>query len=135
MVPAHYPGRPAEHYDTRLAALAGEFLPGFRDLDMLLDAHHPLGLHWHLAFLAVEPERQGQRLGTALLDHTLIWLDRHQVPAYLEATNTANARLYSRFGFRDHGDPIQLGPGTFYPMWRPIPAVAPVTTPAVKLGA
>ena len=125
------PFTPPANYEDQLADLTGMYLPGFQDLDALLVAYHPQARHWHLAFLAVEPERQGQGLGTALLTHTLDWLDRGQVPAYLEATNTANRRLYTQLGFRDLDRPIRLGPDrTLHPMWRPVPADHPAAVPA-----
>lgn len=115
-VPATAPA----NYDKRLADLAGEFLPRFQELDQLLDAHHPPEDHWYLAFAAVHPDHQGKGLGTALLKHTLSWLDGYRVPVYLEATNERNAALYRRLGFADRGEPLLLGDGTpFFPMWRP----------------
>ena len=52
---------------------------------------------------------------------TLAELDRSGVPAYLEATNADNVRLYRRAGYRDM-DPFEvyLPDGTpFFRMWRP----------------
>ena len=129
------PFTPPADYDRHLAELAGPHLSRFHDLDLLLEAHHPTDWHWHLAFLAVEPDQQGHGLGSALLEHTLGWLDHHHKPTYLEATNDDNQRLYARHGFRDHGDPIRFGDGTFYPMWRPADASGSTNTPAVETRA
>lgn len=105
-------------YEERLAELAGEFLPNFQALDEVFEKHHPVDPHWHLAFLAVHPGWQSHGLGSALMDSTHEDLGR--TPAYLEATNDANIRLYRRHGYTDM-DPfdIRLPDGTpFYRMWR-----------------
>jgi GNAT superfamily N-acetyltransferase len=109
------------NYDKRLADTVGEYLPRFQELDRLLDANHPTEPpHWYLAFAAVHPDQQGKGIGTALLTHTLDWLDRHDTPTYLEAASDRSAALYRRLGYLDMGTPLLLGDGTpFYPMWRP----------------
>ena len=111
---------PAE-FDKRLAALAGPYRAHFDALGELFATHHPHEPHWHLSFLAVHPSRQGAGLGGALMRRTHAELDRAGVPAYLEATNDDNVRLYRRAGYRDL-DPfeIYLPDGTpFFRMWRP----------------
>jgi ribosomal protein S18 acetylase RimI-like enzyme len=106
-------------YEHRLAALAGEWLPHFEALDEVFDKHHPVEPHWHLAFLAVHPRRQGRGLGGALMAGT------HEeipgVPVYLEATNDDNIRLYHRYGYTNMTPfDIRLPDATpFYRMWRP----------------
>lgn len=64
-----------------------------------LMAEHPSGPHWHLAFLGVDPSRQGQGAGSALLKHTLRRVDEEHLPAYLESSNPKNVPLYMRHGF------------------------------------
>jgi ribosomal protein S18 acetylase RimI-like enzyme len=99
---------------------AGRYQDRFAALDALFAAHHPHPPHWHLAFLAVHPDRQGEGLGGALMRRTHQELDRTGTPAYLEATNADNIRLYRRAGYRDM-DPfaIRLPDGTpFFRMWR-----------------
>ncbi|GAB1640387.1 GNAT family N-acetyltransferase [Krasilnikovia sp. MM14-A1259] len=107
-------------YDSRLAALAGPYLDRFEALDELFDAHHPEPPHWHLAFLAVHPDAQGRGLGGALMARTHEGLDAAGVPAYLEATNGDNVRLYRRNGYTDMAPfEIPLPDGTpFFRMWR-----------------
>ncbi|RZU54558.1 acetyltransferase (GNAT) family protein [Krasilnikovia cinnamomea] len=108
-------------YHARLAALAGPYLERFRALDELFDTHHPDEPHWHLAFLAVHPGAQRRGLGGALMAHTHAELDAAGVPAYLEATNGDNVRLYRRHGYTDMATfEIPLPDGTpFFRMWRP----------------
>lgn len=110
-----------ENYEQRLAEATGEHLPRFQELDTLFEAHHPSEPHWHLAFLAVEPERWGHGVGSALMEHTHARLDEQGVAAYLEATNPDNQRVYHRHGYTDmEPSLIHLGDGTaFYRMWRP----------------
>ncbi|MEV4641850.1 GNAT family N-acetyltransferase [Actinoplanes sp. NPDC049548] len=105
-------------YEERMAALAGRWLPHFQALDELFEKHHPQEPHWHLAFLAVHPQHQRAGLGSALMQHTH---DRIDVPAYLEATNEDNIRLYERHGYtRMSPFDIRLPDDTpFFRMWRP----------------
>ena len=110
-----------DEFDKRLAALAGPYRSRFDAVGELLAAHHPHEPHWHLAFLAVHPSRQGAGLGGALMRRTHAELDRAGVPTYLEATNDDNVRLYRGVGYRDQ-DPFEvyLPDGTpFFRMWRP----------------
>ena len=105
-------------YDDRLSELAGQWLPNFQALDEIFDKHHPQDPHWHLAFLAVHPTQQSHGLGGALMDSTHEVLGR--TPAYLEATNDDNIRLYRRYGYTDMTPfDIRLPDNTpFYRMWR-----------------
>ena len=111
-----------EDYMDRLTALAGEHLERFAALGELFEKNHPTEPHWHLAFLAVRPSEQGHGLGGALMKRTHDELDAAGVPAYLEATNENNVRLYRRYGYEPM-DPFEifLPDGTpFYRMWRAV---------------
>lgn len=66
--------------------------------------YHPQGPHWYLPFIGVEPSRQGQGLGAALLRTSLSRCDADGLPAYLESTNPKNRRLYERHGFKAIGE-------------------------------
>jgi ribosomal protein S18 acetylase RimI-like enzyme len=116
-------GKPSDPdgYDNRLAEIAGDDLPRFWHLDHQMEAYHPTGAHWHLLFLAVRPDHQGQGLGSALMDHTHRRLDDEDTSAYLEATSEQNRRLYQRHGYTDMTPPtIPVSVGTvLYRMWRP----------------
>jgi GNAT superfamily N-acetyltransferase len=85
-----------------------------------MDAHHRLlPDHWYLLYIGVEPGRQGQGIGTALLRPVLEDCDRTGTPAYLEASCEGNRALYARHGFIER-DPLPLPGGgpTMFPMWR-----------------
>lgn len=55
--------------------------------------------HWYLAALGVEPERQRQGIGGALLRLVLDRADADRTPAYLETATARNVLLYERHGF------------------------------------
>jgi ribosomal protein S18 acetylase RimI-like enzyme len=79
---------------------------------------HPSGPHWYLPLIGVDPARQGQGLGSALLNHALQRCDRDLLPAYLESSNSKNIPLYKRHGFEVMGA-IQAGSSpTITPMLR-----------------
>ena len=113
---------PPEHYEHRLAELAGDHLPRFQEIEKLLDYHHPNEPHWHLAFLAVEPDQWGHGLGNQLMNHAVARLDEQDTACYLEAASPDNHRLYRRHGFTDMTPSVlQVADGTpvFHRMWRP----------------
>ncbi len=64
--------------------------------------------HWHLPLIGVEPARQGQGHGSAMLRHALRWCDGARLPAYLESTTPGNIPLYERHGFEVIGE-IRIG--------------------------
>lgn len=70
--------------------------------------YHPEEPHWYLPLIAVDPSRQGQGHGSALLRHALAGCDRDHLPAYLESSNPRNIPLYERHGFERLGT-IQVG--------------------------
>lgn len=80
--------------------------------------HHIEEPHWYLAMIGVDPSRQGQGLGSAMLAHALSRCDAEHLPAYLESSNPANVPLYERHGFRVTAE-IQVGASPIiYPMLR-----------------
>jgi GNAT superfamily N-acetyltransferase len=119
-IPGDRPGAPPDSYTEQLAAMTGPHLGNFLAFDEGLDRHHPVGaFHEHLAILAVRPDRQGQGIGTALLNARHTVLEEQGVPAYLEASDERTRRIYLRHGYTDRGGPIEFAPGVrMYPMWR-----------------
>jgi GNAT superfamily N-acetyltransferase len=111
---------PVPDYDQRLAAACGPHLTRFESLDTAMHDHHPPQPHWHLAFLAVHPSRQGHGLGSALLRHHHRHLDQNGIPAYLEAGDLRSRALYLRHGYQPHAEPFPVGPDapSMYPLWR-----------------
>ncbi len=64
-----------------------------------LHARDVPGPHWFLATLGVDPPRQSQGLGSALLQPALTQADRDGLPAYLETQSEKNVAFYQRHGF------------------------------------
>jgi ribosomal protein S18 acetylase RimI-like enzyme len=92
-----------------------EDLFGFSEKQSSLHPHEP---HWYLPLIGVDPFHQGRGLGSALLSHATAIADAARLPAYLEATNLNNRRLYERHGFEVVGE-IQFGSSpTMYGMRR-----------------
>ncbi|WP_433528383.1 GNAT family N-acetyltransferase [Micromonospora sp. CA-263727] len=115
----HHEHTPTPGRLTTLERIAGTYAPKLVLLEQLLDTHHPDQPHHHLAYLAVDPTRHHQGIGTALLTDHHRHLDHLGIPAYLEATNMHNRRLYLRHGYTA-GTTITLptdGP-TIWRMWR-----------------
>jgi len=81
---------------------------------------HPAGrAHEYLWMIGVTPDRQGEGLGTALIQHVLDRCDRENLPAYLEASSARSRALYERLGFELAGTPLDLPEGPqMWPMWR-----------------
>jgi GNAT superfamily N-acetyltransferase len=86
----------------------------------LADRAHPVGrAHEYLCMVAVTPGRQGEGLGTALIQPVLDRCDRVGLPAYLEASNARSRKLYERLGFAFTGRTVDLPDGPpMWPMWR-----------------
>ena len=117
---------PGQELDDEFwAARAGVFVASLEgDVERLsslsddMAAHHPHEPHWYLLAIGVSPSRQGGRLGSALLAHTLARADDDGAPAYLEATSPRSRALYERFGFTATGELSAPGGPALWPMWR-----------------
>ena len=113
------------HTRDRLEALeriAGAYAPKFVLLEEMFDVLHPEEPHHYLAYLAVDPQQQNRGIGAALLTDHHRRLDQLGLPAYLEASNMRNRRLYLRHGYTA-GRTIVLpteGP-IIWRMWRGAP--------------
>jgi ribosomal protein S18 acetylase RimI-like enzyme len=91
------------------------------DLLSLLDqteSYHPSEAHWYLSLLGVDPARQRNGYGSALLKHTLARCDREGKMAYLESSNPENLSLYRRHGFELAGEIRAGNSPPLYPMLR-----------------
>ena len=112
-----------ESDSERLAQLSEQYTPPDRIAEMMqvfeqMGAYHPDEPCWFLPLIGVDPSRQGQGYGSALLRHALERCDRDKAPAYLESSNPRNVPLYERHGFEALGS-IQIGSSpTLVPMLR-----------------
>lgn len=68
-------------------------------LDTFLAERHISEPHFYLRAIGIDPNHQGQGIGSALLKTGLKACDQAGMPAYLESTNERNNPLYERFGF------------------------------------
>lgn len=85
----------------------------------VMSAHHPDDReHWYLLAIGVSPLRQGGRLGSAVLAHTLATADAAGAPAFLEATTQRSRVLYERFGFEATAELVIDDSPPLWPMWR-----------------
>jgi GNAT superfamily N-acetyltransferase len=67
-----------------------------------LEARHEQDVgprHWYVWLLGVDPPRQGQGVGSALLGGLCERADRDRVPIYLDTTFERNLVFYGRLGF------------------------------------
>jgi GNAT superfamily N-acetyltransferase len=90
-----------------------------------VEVRHPSQRHLYLAVLGVDPERQGQGVGSQLIRGGLDLCDREGLPAYLETGKESNLAFYGRHGFQVV-DRLELpkGPPVWF-LWRePAPAAA-----------
>jgi len=55
--------------------------------------------HWYLMILGVDPPRQGQGVGSALMQPVLARADAAHQPCYLETNKDINVTLYRKHGF------------------------------------
>jgi ribosomal protein S18 acetylase RimI-like enzyme len=55
--------------------------------------------HWYLAVLGVDPPRQGQGVGGALIAPVLARADAEGLPCYLETAKEINVAFYRKHGF------------------------------------
>jgi ribosomal protein S18 acetylase RimI-like enzyme len=83
-----------------------------------MDSSHPSEPHWYLPMIGVDPAKQGNGYGSALLKHALERCDAEGKLAYLEASSPKSVPLYQRHGFELVGT-IQVGSSPpLFPMLR-----------------
>lgn len=84
---------------------------GFR----MVGSMHPKEPHWYLAFVGVEPDRQGQGIGKQLLAPVLGLADVGKASCYLETPFPESRSFYRRLGF-ELVDEVHVFPGA-PPIW------------------
>jgi len=80
-----------------------------------LDPEEP---HVHLGPIGVDPDAQGQGIGTALMHRYIEHLKQEQTAGYLETDRLSNIEFYKKFGFVVQREEQLIGTPTWY-MWRP----------------
>jgi GNAT superfamily N-acetyltransferase len=83
------------------------------------EAHPADRAHQYLHMIGVSPGRQGEGLGSALINQVLERCDREGLHAYLEASSSRSRTLYERLGFAFTRSAVDLPDGPhLWPMWR-----------------
>ncbi len=90
-------------------------LVAYDNMARRLHHDHAREPHWYLAAIGVEPEHQGQGVGSALMQPILARADQVGMPSYLETHQETNVRLYQRHGF-EICEQAQV-PGHPMPIW------------------
>lgn len=85
----------------------------------LMEDRHPREHHFYVRSVGVRTSRQGQGLGSALMQPTLERADSAGLPTYLEASSKRSAALYERLGFVHVGVLELPGGPPLWPMRRP----------------
>lgn len=99
------PGR--ENMDDVLSDVAAAWGPAAMERFGVVSSHlanahnrHMPEAHYYLFFLGVEPEHQGQGLGSALLSPMLERIEASGLPCYTDTSTVRNVTFYERLGFR-----------------------------------
>jgi ribosomal protein S18 acetylase RimI-like enzyme len=91
----------------------------FRAAEDTMRARRPADVHFYLQGLGVDPSRQAEGLGSAVIQPVLARCDGDRLPAYLETTKERNVGFYEQHGFAVVGRtrlPLE-GPSMWF-MWR-----------------
>ncbi|MBH1936066.1 GNAT family N-acetyltransferase [Streptomyces sp. AV19] len=97
--PDRDPGPAVAGLGPRVGELSGDRAAAFESAERALEPHRPKEPVWFLATVGVDPGRQGQGLGRAVLEPGLETAARAGYPAFLETSTESNVRFYERLGF------------------------------------
>ncbi len=111
LVPGQTTAPPHRMIQTGVLRMALHLRPGsIRRLLIYVDYVERMQLraipepHWYLFLLGVEPIKQGQGIGGALLQPILSRADQMKLPCYLETALERDLRFYERYGFKLHSE-------------------------------
>lgn len=76
---------------------------------MVWAARDPEERHLHLGPIAADAGRQGQGIGTEMMNVFCAGADRHGLPSYLETDKRENVSFYEKFGFEITGEARVIG--------------------------
>ena len=100
------------------AGCTGDDLGRLAVMGEAMSQAHPHQPHWYLGAVATLPDQRGVGLGSAVLAHALVEVDKEHSAAYLESSNPRNITLYERHGWEVTGRIDIPGGPPMYPMWR-----------------
>jgi ribosomal protein S18 acetylase RimI-like enzyme len=78
-----------------------------------VESVRPTEPHWYLDHIAVEPERQGEGLGVALVEHGLAMARADGLPAFLVTSSERSVGFYERRGFAVFEEAASPGGGPY----------------------
>ncbi len=112
--PRRYPPSPIGQLITAWGVLRARLGRAHRFvlIDGEMQRKHLHDPHWFLWVLGVEPERQGQGLGSRLLRSLSAKADAEQVPCYLETDRPSSVRIYQNHGFEVTSEAVLRGADT-----------------------
>ncbi|GAA2912319.1 GNAT family N-acetyltransferase [Streptomyces thioluteus] len=93
------PGAAVGELGPLVGEIAGDRAAAFEAAERALEPYRPTEPVWFLATVGVDPGRQGQGLGRAVLEPGLEAAARAGYPAFLETSTERNVRFYERLGF------------------------------------
>ena len=114
---------PDVHPDENVAALLQRTIPEENQQEIFafterMNSSHPSEPHWYLPMIGVDPAKQDNGYGSALMKHALARCDGEGKLAYLESSSPRSIPLYRRHGFELLGT-IQVGSSPpLFPMMR-----------------
>jgi ribosomal protein S18 acetylase RimI-like enzyme len=99
--------------------LLGDATDRFRAAEDTMRSYRPADAHFYLQGLGVDPPRQGEGLGSAVIQPVLGRCDADALPAYLETTKERNVGFYAQHGFAVVGQArLPLDGPLMWFMWR-----------------
>ncbi|MEU4203608.1 GNAT family N-acetyltransferase [Streptomyces sp. NPDC039022] len=88
----------------QFAEIAGDRADVSAQAEAAMGPHRPTEPVWFLGSVGVDPGRQGQGLGGAVIRPGLEAAEQAGVPAFLETSDERNVRFYERLGFEVTAD-------------------------------
>lgn len=104
-----YPDGPATVAHLE-ATVFGDRLDDMLAMFEQMEQAHPTTPLWYLPWFGSDCHRQGEGLGSQLMQRCLEIVDRDHLPAYLDSTNPRNVPFYERHGFQAAAGPRQVRP-------------------------
>jgi ribosomal protein S18 acetylase RimI-like enzyme len=99
--------------------MLGDASDRFRAAEDTMRVHRPADVHFYLQGLGVDPPRQGEGLGSAVIRPVLRRCDAESLPAYLETTKERNVGFYGKHGFAEVAqERLPLHGPLMWFMWR-----------------
>ncbi len=106
-------------HTERSAPLLGDRLAIADAADTLIAPRRPQEPAWYLATMGVQPDRQRQGLGSAVLRPVLDRCDAEGIAALTDTSSPENVNFYGRLGFSIHAEVAMPDDGpTVWIMWR-----------------